>query len=60
MVSTKGSTPSLRQETAALRDFGPTYVAYGSENEPARAGARCARSGASGEGDATNQLIDTR
>jgi hypothetical protein len=31
VVSAKGSTPSVRHETAALRDFNPAYVAFGSE-----------------------------
>src|SRR5262249_1115979 len=33
---------------AALRDFNPPYDGFGSRNEPARAGARCARSTAGG------------
>jgi len=32
VVSAKGSTPSVRHETAALRDFNPGYVAFGSDS----------------------------
>jgi hypothetical protein len=32
VVSAKGSTPSVRHETAALQDFNPAYVAFGSDS----------------------------
>jgi Predicted membrane protein (DUF2254) len=44
---------------AALHHLFQPRVRSGSQNEPARAGTRCARSGASGDGSA-KQLIDRR